>query len=183
MARAISENKGFALVIAIGTLAVLMISGMALQSASFEETWRVRQTQVRTDARLALSAALEYALGDLKQGKIPNTAGGKDVLIPSPASERNPGLGYRVAGRETTAGEVGPALEGYPAAKRVVQAELIGHASYAGPVIPGSGVSDKSGRPTYSRAATVIFEADGENKVLLWMNHPVEEVVISGPTQ
>jgi len=181
MAQAIGPKRGFALVVAIGTLAVLVTAGMALQSTSFEETWRVRQTKARADARFALSAALEHALEDLKQGKIPNTSSGKDVPIPSQVSGRSPELRYRVTGRKTTAGEIGPALKDYPATKAVVQVELIGKASYAGPIIPGSGISDN--RPPYARVATVVFEADGENKILLWMNHPVEEVVPPEPTQ
>ncbi len=182
MARSISGKKGFALIIAVSTLAILVSGGIVLQTTSFEENWRIRQTQVRTNARLALSAALEYSLEELKQGNIPNTTSGKDVPIPSQAGERSPELSFRVIGRETTAGEVGPALGGYPAAKPVVVVELVGKASYAGPIIPGSGVSSTK-RPTYARAATVVFEADGDKKTLLWMNHPVQEVVPPGTTQ
>jgi len=154
------RNHGFALVVAVAVLIILVFSGVAVQRGVFEEVWDVRQAVGVTRARLAVTAGFEAALGQLED------------FAARGESQRSfqgaiPGGGYQVSMRNITAAGLGDSLAWLPSSERLVEIAIMGvhrrgNEEFA---VPG-----KETPPESIRQVTVVVDPRKvPYRVLLWV--------------
>jgi len=141
---------GFAMIVAVGVLIVIVLSGIVMQRAAFVELDDVRLAVGRTHARLAASGGYEAGLAEIAAFL---ESGEAERSIEGTVGENE----YRVTLRKVTAGEIGPALAWLPADQSLVALSIEG--------------ARKTGPRTYEhRVAAVVDPAKIPYHTVLWMN-------------
>lgn len=153
-------HRGFALLVAVAVLTILVFSGAALQVNVLDEVWDARQGVARTRARLAVKAGLEAGLlqleGFLTRGELQQTINGK-------VREAN----FQVTMRETTAAQLGSGLAWLPPEKPLVEMSI------TGVQLPRGGSVTLPGKempPEFLRRATALVDPEKvPYSIILWM--------------
>lgn len=158
--RLLRGNRGFALVVAIGVLAVLVFSGVAVQRTTIEEVWDVRQAISRGHARMAVTAGYEAALAE-----IPGFLARPEARH---AIKGNVGTAtYQANLRKVSAGEVGPALAWLPPTEPLVEITLTGiqPRGSGAAVVPGR----EPPRESFLQLTAIVDARKVPYRVLLWI--------------
>jgi hypothetical protein len=149
-------RKGFALLVAVAVLTILMFSGAAIQRMAYEEMMDVGRAVGRTRARLAASGGLEAGLAEVKGFMAGNE--------PERSIEGSLGeIRYGVSMQKANAGGIGPALDWLPPEREVAVLTIEG--------VLERGDEAAGGRsPVFHRAVAVVDPAGTRPRVLLWIN-------------
>jgi hypothetical protein len=153
-------NRGFALIVAVAVIAILISSGVVLQRTVFEEVWDARQSVARTKARLAVTAGLEAALGQLD-----GFLGREDPqqTIMGKVQQAT----YQVTMRKAKVAQFGSALSWLSPDELLIELSIIG----VQPTQTGAkSVLGEEVPPEFLQKATVIVDPEKiPCRIVLWM--------------